>query len=76
MYTTNLGEQVTREQIAEAVKAGRALLVNRYTGPPGLTLDGVEFDNRGNCYQMAESCWTSKPKTLGEALHAAYVWGY
>ena len=76
MYITNLGEQVTREQIAEAVKAGRALLVNRYTGPPGLTLDGVEFDNRDHCYQMAESCWTSKPKTLGEALRAAYVWGY
>ena len=76
MYITNLGDQVTVEQIAEAVKAGRALLVNRYAGPPSLTLDGVEFDNRDHCYQMAESCWTSKPKTLGEALRAAYVWGY
>lgn len=76
MYITNSGNQVTKEQIAEAVKEGRALLVNRYTGPPSLSLDGVEFDSRGHCHQMAESCWTSKPKNLGEALRAAYAWSY
>lgn len=74
-YTLFDGSPATLEQIKEAFEAGDAVLVHYYrpdgwTGT-GLRLDGEYFDTRGECFSMWEEQWTSKPKTLAEALEAA-----
>lgn len=73
-YYANNGDIVSAEQIKAACDAGTAKIIHSYNPAGGmchaLALDAVDFDTRGQNYQMGEDCWTTTP-TVSEALKAA-----
>ncbi|WP_025918224.1 hypothetical protein [Herminiimonas sp. CN] len=79
MYLLNDGTEVQKDQIIEAVAAGKARIVyGRGEGKTteALMLDGVDIDTRGQCHSMWEEVWTAVPKSENAALKiAAYHYG-
>ena len=75
MYILKSGEEVSAKQIKVAFAEGRTVLIHGRAenhNTTGLMLDGVERDTRGLCYSMWDEVWSSKPKDISDALHAAY----
>jgi len=75
MYKLKDGAEVSEAAIDAAFREGKAVIVHvRREGGSGagLLLDGEHFDTRGKCCHALDETWTSTPKTLNEALDAAY----
>lgn len=75
-YYLHNGDEVTAEQIKEAVAKDKAVLVhaNRESGIcTGLMLDGEHIDTRGECYSVWDEVWSRAPDSIKDALNAAYA---
>lgn len=73
-YYTSQGDIVSADQIKAAVAKGTARIIyaRAYNHTKeSLSLDGKDFDTRGQCYQMLDEQWTAVP-TVKQALQAAY----
>ena len=68
------GVKTSRQEIRQAFNAGKARLIHRYNGSPGLMLDGRDFDHRvdDHCIQMGETTWTSVPANVASCYKAAW----
>lgn len=71
IYYTTQGDQVSAEQIKQAVAAGAARIIYSRIGH-SLSLDGHDFDTRGQCHSVWDEQW-SVPPTLQQALSAAVI---
>lgn len=67
-YIDRDGNEITKEQISAAFKCGKARIVYGYnsqgTFVEDIMLDGVDFDTRGECYQMCGESWTKIPSRV------------
>ena len=75
-YILRDGTYISKEEVKVAFEEGRAVLIHgwRFGGiATDLMLDGCHFDTRGECAAMYEEAWTTKPRTLREALNAARI---
>ena len=75
-YILRDGTYISKEEVKGAFEEGRAVLI--YGGRFGSTatdlmLDGRHFDTRGECAAVYEEAWTTKPRTLREALNAVRI---
>ena len=82
MYYSRDGQELSREEIARAVKEKRAILrwqhgnwKNYATLVICQTAEDADIeserDTRGECWSMSEEVWSDYPCTIREALKAA-----
>jgi len=80
-YHTLGGEEVTREEIEAAVRENRAIIHwshGDWCNVGGLAIyvdedeaDVYDQDTRGECWSMADECWTTRHPSVRDARRAA-----
>lgn len=75
MYILHDGSEATRDQIAAAFETGKAVIIHAradHRTVSSLSLDGQQWDTRGQCASMWDESWTETPGSLKQALFVAH----